>query len=95
MKMKIAILTGRGDCPGLNGAVKWVTKSALDPGIAANRSVSFEVLGLSRVGRELVEVNPEDRRAVREVYQTFRRRDRSYMGSSRGNKPGNIADKSV
>ena len=35
MKMKIAILTGGGDCPGLNGAIKWVTKSALDSRIAA------------------------------------------------------------
>jgi len=47
MKMKIAILTGGGDCPGLNGAVKWVTKSALDPRIAVNRSISFEVLGIT------------------------------------------------
>jgi ATP-dependent phosphofructokinase / diphosphate-dependent phosphofructokinase len=48
MKMKIAILTGGGDCPGLNGAVKWVTKSAADPRIAANRSISFEVLGITQ-----------------------------------------------
>jgi len=31
MTTKIAILTGGGDCPGLNGAIKWVTKTALDP----------------------------------------------------------------
>jgi len=46
MKMKIAVLTGGGDCPGLNGAIKWVTKSALDLRIAANRSVSFEIVGI-------------------------------------------------
>ena len=29
--MRIAVLTGGGDCPGLNGAVKWVTKIELKP----------------------------------------------------------------
>lgn len=44
MKMKIGILTGGGDCPGLNGAIKWVTKSALDPRLVAKRALSFEVV---------------------------------------------------
>ena len=47
MKMKIAVLTGGGDCPGLNGAIKWVTKSALDPRMMAMRSISFEVVGIT------------------------------------------------
>ena len=46
MTMKIAVLTGGGDYPGLNGAIKWVTKSALDPRLVAKRSVTFEVLGI-------------------------------------------------
>ncbi len=60
MKMKIAVLTGGGDCPGLNGAIKWVTKSALDPRIAANRSVSFEIIGIVEGWKGIVDVNPDD-----------------------------------
>jgi ATP-dependent phosphofructokinase / diphosphate-dependent phosphofructokinase len=60
MKMKIAILTGGGDCPGLNGAVKWVTKSALDPRIAVNSSMSFEVLGITEGWKGIIEVDPDD-----------------------------------
>jgi len=30
MSIKIGILTGGGDCPGLNPAIKWVVKTALD-----------------------------------------------------------------
>jgi 6-phosphofructokinase len=46
MAMKIAVLTGGGDCPGLNGAIKWVTKTALDPHLEAKRSVKFDVIGI-------------------------------------------------
>ncbi len=57
---KIAILTGGGDCPGLNGAIKWVTKTALDPLLAKDRSVQFEVLGIRDGWKGLVEVDPDD-----------------------------------
>ena len=50
MKMKIAVLTGGGDCPGLNGAVKWVTKSAMDQWLGAKRPISFEVMELTMDG---------------------------------------------
>ena len=39
MTTKIAVLTGGGDCPGLNGAIKWVVKTALDPLLAEHRSI--------------------------------------------------------
>jgi 6-phosphofructokinase 1 len=54
MKLKIAVLTGGGDCPGLNGAIKWVTKTALDPRLAEKRPVSFEVVGISEGWKGLV-----------------------------------------
>ena len=44
MTIKTAILTGGGDCPGLNGTIKWITKTALDPRLIAERSVTFDVL---------------------------------------------------
>ncbi|HAH31460.1 MAG TPA: 6-phosphofructokinase [Elusimicrobia bacterium] len=54
--MKIAILTGGGDCPGLNAVVRGVTKSALKKG--------WEVIGYKDGFRGLVEdrhVKLEDR----------------------------------
>jgi 6-phosphofructokinase 1 len=55
--MRIAVLTGGGDCPGLNGAVKWVTKTALDPLLEEKRSIKFDVLGIKEGWKGLVEVD--------------------------------------
>lgn len=63
MTAKIAILTGGGDCPGLNGAVKWVVKTALDPLLADKRSVKFEVLGVREGWKGLVDVDPDDEKS--------------------------------
>jgi 6-phosphofructokinase 1 len=93
MKMKIAILTGGGDCPGLNGAIKWVTKSALDSRIAANRSVSFEVVGLVEGWKGILEVDPDDRKSCaryikhldEEIVRTWDRYGGTNLGTSRTN----------
>ena len=45
-KIKIGILTGGGDCAGLNAAVKWVTKTALDRQSEKERSFQYEVVGI-------------------------------------------------
>jgi phosphofructokinase-like protein len=66
MTMKIAVLTGGGDCPGLNGAIKWVTKTALDPLLAKDRSIQFEVLGIREGWKGLVEVDPDDPKSCEE-----------------------------
>ena len=66
MTIKIAVLTGGGDCPGLNGAIKWVTKTALDPLLANNRSVQFEVLGIKEGWKGLVDVDPDNPESFRE-----------------------------
>ncbi len=93
MKMKIAILTGGGDCPGLNGAIKWVTKSALDPKIAANRSMSFEVIGIADGWKGIIEVDPDDPRSCEkyikhldeEIVRTWDRYGGTNLGTSRTN----------
>jgi len=93
MKMKIAILTGGGDCPGLNGAIKWVTKSALDPRIAANRSISFEVLGITQGWKGIIEVDPDDPKSCEkyikhldeETVRTWDRYGGTNLGTSRTN----------
>jgi 6-phosphofructokinase 1 len=93
MKMKIGILTGGGDCPGLNGAIKWVTKSALDPRLVAKRSLSFEVVGIADGWKGLVEVNPDDPKSCRrhlrnldeETVRTWDRYGGTNLGASRTN----------
>ncbi len=93
MKLKIAILTGGGDCPGLNGAIKWVTKTALDPKLADKRSVSFEVIGIVEGWKGLVEIDPDDPKSCErhikcldeEVVRTWDRYGGTNLGTSRTN----------
>jgi len=46
MKERIGILTGGGDCAGLNPAIKWAVKTAMDKRLEAERGVQCEVLGI-------------------------------------------------
>jgi len=43
---KIAVMTGGGDCAGLNPALKWVVKTAMDSRLVSERGVRYEVLGI-------------------------------------------------
>ena len=45
-KKRIGILTGGGDCAGLNPAIKWVVKSALDDRLQQSRRIQYEVVGI-------------------------------------------------
>ncbi len=93
MTMKIAVLTGGGDCPGLNGAIKWVTKTALDPLLVKDRSIQFEVLGVKEGWKGLVEVDPDDPASFREYLRpldeervrTWDRYGGTNLGTSRTN----------
>jgi len=40
------VLTGGGDCAGLNPALKWVVKTAMDENLEWERCVRYEVLGI-------------------------------------------------
>jgi len=93
MKMRIAVLTGGGDCPGLNGAVKWVTKTALDPKIVEKRSISFEVVGVTEGWKGLVDIDPNDPKSCdrflkpldEEIVRTWDRYGGTNLGTSRTN----------
>jgi 6-phosphofructokinase 1 len=93
MVMKIAVLTGGGDCPGLNGAIKWVTKTALDPRLEEKRSVKFEVIGIMNGWKGLVEVDPDDpashvmnlKHLDEEVVRAWDRFGGTNLGASRTN----------
>jgi phosphofructokinase-like protein len=45
-KMRIGVLTGGGDCAGLNPALKWVVKTAMDERLEWERGVRYEVIGI-------------------------------------------------
>lgn len=44
--IRIGVLTGGGDCAGLNPAIKWIVKTALDPRLVKERKIKYEVLGI-------------------------------------------------
>ena len=93
MTLKIGVLTGGGDCAGLNSAVKWVAKTAVDPLLSAHRGKAMEVIGLREGWRSLVEVDPSDPESLARwtmpldelVVRTWDRFGGTILGSSRTN----------
>ena len=93
MTLKIGVLTGGGDCAGLNSAIKWVTKTATDPQLSALRVEPFEVIGIREGWKGLVEVNPDDplsrarwlQHLDELVVRTWDRNGGTNLGSSRTN----------
>jgi 6-phosphofructokinase 1 len=57
-KSRIGVLTGGGDCAGLNPALKWVVKTAMDERLEWERGVRYEVLGIRDGWRGLATVRP-------------------------------------
>lgn len=45
-KRRIGILSGGGDCAGINPAIKWVVKTAMDERVQKERDIHYEVLGI-------------------------------------------------
>ena len=56
-KVRIGVLTGGGDCAGLNPALKWVVKTAMDERLEWERGVRYEVLGIREGWRGLANVH--------------------------------------
>ena len=53
---KVGILTGGGDCPGLNGVIKWLVKTCEDPG---PNEVPYDVIGIRDGWKGLVRGDPD------------------------------------
>jgi len=93
MNMKIGVLTGGGDCPGLNSAIKWVVKTALDSRLRRERHLEFEVVGIREGYRGITDIDlrwkegaekfitPLDEESVR----TWDRYGGTNLGTSRTN----------
>jgi ATP-dependent phosphofructokinase / diphosphate-dependent phosphofructokinase len=87
--MRIAVLTGGGDVPGLNSAIKAIVNRAIDNG--------YEVLGLRRGWLGLLQANPKDEDSLKEwtvplTREAVRRIDRTggtFLHTSRTN-PGKV-----
>jgi len=57
---RIGVLTGGGDCAGLNPAMKWVVKTAMEDPLARGGQIHFEVVGIHDGWKGLFDVNPDD-----------------------------------
>jgi 6-phosphofructokinase 1 len=92
--MRIGVLTGGGDVPGLNPAIKQIVNRAIDNG--------YEVIGIRRGWAGLLEYNLDDEKAAAECIikldrETVRRIDRTggtFLHTSRTN-PGSVKPKEV
>jgi len=59
-KRRIAILTGGGDCPGLNPALKWVVTAAADERTQAEAGAEFEIIGIRNGWKGLINIDPNN-----------------------------------
>lgn len=92
--MKIGILTGGGDVPGLNPCIKGVVNRAIDAG--------WEVVGIRRGWGGLLRINPEDPQTIAEhtlkldrlVVRTIDRTGGTFLHTSRTN-PQSVRAKDI
>jgi ATP-dependent phosphofructokinase / diphosphate-dependent phosphofructokinase len=57
-KSRIGVLTGGGDCAGLNPALKWVVKTAMDERLEWERGIRYEVYGIRDGWKGLTNIDP-------------------------------------
>jgi phosphofructokinase-like protein len=91
-KRRIGVLTGGGDCAGLNAAIKWVVKTALDDRLQRMRKIQYEVVGIRDGWKGLVlpegdEDSPTPRvfTLTEEMVRTWDRYGGTKLGTSRTN----------
>jgi len=91
-RKRIGVLTGGGDCAGLNSAIKWVVKTALDDRLQRTRKIQFEVVGIREGWKGLVSPEgDEDFSFTRigvlteEMVRTWDRYGGTNLGTSRTN----------
>jgi len=89
---RIGVLTGGGDCAGLNPAIKWVVKTALDDRLQRTRKIQYEVVGIRDGWKGLVlpegdEGDPASRVSTltEEMVRTWDRYGGTHLGTSRTN----------
>ncbi len=91
-KKRIGVLTGGGDCAGLNSAIKWVVKTALDDRLQRMRKIHYEVVGIRDGWKGLVQPEGDEEDAIpristltEEIVRTGDRYGGTNLGTSRTN----------
>src|SRR4030042_602136 len=91
-RRRIGVLTGGGDCAGLNSAIKWVVKTALDDRLRKTRKIQYEVVGIRDGWKGLVlpegdEGDPASRigTLTEEMVRTWDRYEGTMLGRPRTN----------
>jgi phosphofructokinase-like protein len=100
-KERIGILTGGGDCAGLNPAIKWAVKTAMDKRLEAERGVQCEVLGIRNgwsglMYEENADLSMEDCITAldEQIVRTWDRYGGTMLGTSRTNPYNPRGDRS-
>lgn len=89
-RKRIGILTGGGDCAGINPAMKWVVKTALDERVQRESGIQYEVVGIRDGWEGLIHTEPDaaERYLVplnQETVRTWDRYGGTMLGTSRTN----------
>lgn len=103
-RYRIGILSGGGDCAGINPAIKWAVKSALDSRLSAERQTEYEVIGIRNGWEGLMKPDPANLNdpanvmpLTEELVRTWDRYGGTNLGSSRANpyNPHNDVSRAV
>ena len=103
-KIRVGILSGGGDCAGINPAIKWVVKTALDERLQGERGVKYEVMGIRDGWQGLINIeykSPNIPGGIvpldQEIVRTWDRYGGTALGTSRTNpyNPKNDQSKTV
>ena len=104
MESRIGVLTGGGDCAGINPAIKWVVKTAMDEQLQWKRKIQYKVLGIKDGWMGLIDVEPEEPSVQNHIIplsqatvRTWDRYGGTILGTSRTNpyNPENDQSKRV
>jgi 6-phosphofructokinase len=89
-KRRIGVLTGGGDCAGLNPTLKWIVKTALDERLTRERGIHHEVWGIRDGFKGLACDNPlkadPDEHVIKlneDIVRTWDRYGGTMLGTSR------------
>jgi 6-phosphofructokinase 1 len=89
---RIGVLTGGGDCAGINSAIKWVVKTALDDRLNRKKGPHYEVLGIRDGWKGLIYADPTSPNfqectilLTQETVRTWDRYGGTNLGTSRTN----------
>ena len=93
MKTKVGVLSAGGDCSGINSAIHWMVKSALDKDLVSRRGMMFNILGIMDGWKGLIEAKPDKKESLKrwtmplntDLVRTWDRQGGTRLGTTRVN----------